>query len=119
MTTATLRLEAQLTDTASVQQVERLQAVLGAGNADLLRSALQLMDWCVSQVRQGRQIASVSDSGSVVREFSMPLFERARAHGRLLVSTDAFDQMTHLVENPPAPTAALRKLMSSDRAKGR
>ena len=116
MSATTLRLEAQITDAAGVQQVERLQAMLGAGNADLLRNALQLMDWCVSQVRQGRQIASVSESGAV-RELSMPILERARAHDRLLFNADAFAQVTQLIDNPPAPTAALRKLMTNKKAR--
>ena len=85
MRATTLRLEAQISDPAGVQQVELLRAVLGAGNADLLRDSLQLMDWCVAQVREGRQIASVPSSGAV-RELSMPTLARARApamhHGK-------------------------------------
>jgi hypothetical protein len=113
MSATTLRLEAQITDSAGVQQVERLQALLGAGNAELLRNALQLMDWCVAQVRQGRQIASVTESGSV-RELSMPILERARTHDRLMLAADAFDQVVHLVDTPPAPTDELRALMAGD-----
>lgn len=108
----TLRLEAELRDAPSIQRVERLQALLGAGNAELLRNALDLMDWCVGQVRQGRQIASVTETGAT-REFTMPLLERAREQDRMLVSAAAFQQISHLVANPPAPTAALRKLMSA------
>ncbi len=109
---STLRLEAELRDAPSIQRVVRLQAVLGAGNAELLRNALDLLDWCVSQVRLGRQIASVSETG-VTREFTMPILERAREQNRIMVSASAFSQITHLLDNPPEPTAALRVLMAT------
>ena len=112
MSTSTLRLEAQISDPAGIQQVERLRALLGTGNSDLLRDSLQLMDWCVTQIRQGRQIASVTSAGAV-RELSMPTLERARAHDRLFLDPDAFDQMVRLIDTPSAPTDALRDLMAS------
>ncbi len=34
---------------------------------------------------------------------------------RLILEAKAFDRLVSLVENPPAPTAALRKLMRGDR----
>ncbi len=104
-----LRLEATLSDPTDVEQVERLQAVLKTGNADLIRNALQLMDWCVGQVRQGRHIASVTADGAV-REFDMPVLERARTTTRLTVSDAAYSQMMALIQSPPEPTAALRDL---------
>lgn len=111
MSGTTLRLEAQIADPAGVQQVERLQTVLGVGNAELLRNALQLLDWSVTQVRNGRQIASVTESGSV-RELSMPILERARVHDRVALGAEAFEEVTRLVANPPEPTDALRGLMA-------
>jgi len=107
----TLRLEATLNDPADVEQVERLQAVLKTGNAELIRNALQLMDWCVGQVRQGRQIASVTAEGAV-REFDMPVLERARTTSRLSVSDAAYSRMMALIAYPPEPTPALRELFA-------
>jgi len=106
-----LRLEATFNDATEVEQVERLQAVLRTGNAELIRNALQLMDWCVSQVRQGRHIASVADDGAV-REFDMPVLERARTTNRVSVSDAAYSQMMALIEHPPEPTAGLRDLFA-------
>lgn len=106
-----LRLEATFNDATDVEQVERLQAVLKTGNAELIRNALQLMDWCVRQVRQGRHIASVTDDGAV-REFDMPVLERARATNRISVSDAAYSQMMALIQNPPEPTAGLRELFA-------
>ena len=103
-----LRLEVILNDPADVEQVERLQAVLRTGNADLIRNALQLMDWCVGQIRQGRHIASVTEEGAV-RELDMPVLERARSTDRLRVTDAAYSRMMELIENPPEQTAALRE----------
>ncbi|MDQ8153692.1 MAG: DUF1778 domain-containing protein [Gemmatimonadota bacterium] len=118
MRTTTLRMEAHINDPAGVQQVERLRAVLGAGNAELLRESLQLLDWCVTQVREGRQIASVTDTGSL-RELSMPTLERARAQARMQLPPEAFAQVTRLLDQPPAPTDALRDLMAGRTAAAR
>ncbi len=60
----------------------------------------------------GRQIASVSESGAT-REFTIPILERARELNRIAASADAFSQITHLLDNPPRPTAALRALMAT------
>ena len=106
-----LRLEATLNDPTDIEQVERLQAVLRTGNADLIRNALQLMDWCVGQIRQGRHIASVTEEGAV-RELDMPVLERARSIDRLRVTDAAYTRMMALIENPPEPTAALRELFA-------
>lgn len=111
MATIPLRLEAQIADPLGVQQVERLRAILGAGNADLLRDALALLDWSVSQVREGRQIASVSPTG-VVREFSMPTLERARARDRILLDAEGYARVTALLDDTPPPTEALRQLVA-------
>jgi hypothetical protein len=93
-----LRLEATLNDPADVEQVERLQAVLRTSNADLIRNALQLLDWCVGQIRQGRHIASVTEDGAV-RELDMPVFERARSTDRLRVTDAAYSSMMQLIDS--------------------
>jgi hypothetical protein len=110
-----LRLEAVLNDPADVEQVERLRAVLNTGNAELIRNSLQLMDWCVAQVRQGRHITSVTEDGKM-REFDMPVLERARMISQLPVSDEAYTRILGLIESPPAPTAALRELFARPRA---
>ncbi|MEO8480266.1 MAG: hypothetical protein ABI542_11615 [Gemmatimonadota bacterium] len=107
----TLRIEAELNDTTSIQQVERLKALLGAGNSELIRNALLLLDWTVGQVAEGRQLASVSD-GSVAREFSMPLLERARGHTRVSLETAAFGRLVEALRDPPEPSEALRALVA-------
>lgn len=92
---------------------------LDTGNADLFRGALDVLDWCVRQVQEGRRIASVDPSKSMdgMREFSSPLLDAARHEDtgvpwapRVLHGA-AFDRVMQLVESPPEPTPALRRLM--------
>ncbi|MDZ4259805.1 MAG: DUF1778 domain-containing protein [Gemmatimonadales bacterium] len=113
--TTSMRLEAELTDSASIHQVQRLRAYLNSGNADLIRNALMLLDWAVTQVAEGRQLASVGPANSAVREFSMPVLERARMSSRLSLSPDAFERMIETLEHPSAPTEALRSLLATRR----
>jgi hypothetical protein len=95
---------------------------LHTGNADLFRGALDVLDWCVRQVQEGRRIASIDPTKSMdgVREFSSPLLEAARHEDLddpwvprvLLLHGEAFDRVVQLIESPPEPTPALRQLMA-------
>jgi hypothetical protein len=116
----TPRLDASLTDPPTVQRAQRLMALLQAGNAELFRGALDILEWCVKQVREGRHIASLDETGDVARarEFSSPLLEAARQDDRRLeLHAEAFDRVTQLLEAPPQPTPALRELMAETYAR--
>lgn len=83
------------------------------GDADLIRSAMLLMDWCSDQVLEGRAIASIAEDGSV-REFSMPALEAARAHLRITLSEEALNVVLQDLAKPAEPTDALRELLASN-----
>ncbi|CAN5771497.1 hypothetical protein BH11GEM1_BH11GEM1_33780 [soil metagenome] len=53
------RLDTSVSDTATVQKAQRLMSVLNTGNADLFRGALDVFDWCVRQVQEGRHIGAI------------------------------------------------------------
>lgn len=110
------RLDASVTDAPTVQKAQRLMAVLDAGNADLFRGALDVLDWCVRQVQEGRHIASVMENGGVARELSTPLLDTARRHNRIVLHTEAFDQVVKLLDRPAQPTPALRDLLAESYA---
>lgn len=120
MTTRAKRLDTSVTDSPTVEKAQRLMTVLDTGNADLYRGALDVFDWCVRQVQEGRHIASIDDSGDVARarELSTPMLDAARRHksnertGRIVLHGEAFDQVTQLLERPAQPTPALRALMA-------
>lgn len=116
----TQRLDTSVTDAPTVEKAQRLMAVLGTGNADLYRGALDVFDWCVRQRQEGRHIASIDESGNVVREreLSTPLLEAAaritptERSGHIVLHGEAFDQVTELLDRPAQPTPALRALMA-------
>jgi hypothetical protein len=110
-TNGAVRLDATLTDRPTVERAERLMALLHTGNADLFRGALDVFDWCVRQVQDGRRIASLGDTGDT-REFSTPLLEAARQEDRRIpLHGEAFDRVAELIAAPPKPTADLRELL--------
>ncbi len=93
---------------------------LHTGNADLFRGALDVLDWCVREVKEGRRIGSIDPSKNVdgVREFSSPLLDAARHEGMeepwapRVLHGEAFDRVVQLIESPAEPTPALRQLMA-------
>ena len=106
------RLDTSVSDTATVQKAQRLMSVLNTGNADLFRGALDVFDWCVRQVQEGRHIGAIDESGHMTRELVTPLLEAARDHGRITLDSDAFNQIVQVLERPAQPTPALRELMA-------
>lgn len=109
-----VRLDTSVTDRPTVERAHRLMAMLHAGNTDLFRGALDVFEWCVHQVQEGRHIASLDESGDVARarELSTPLLEAARRHDRITLHAEAFDRVVTLLDAPPEPTPALRQLMA-------
>lgn len=105
------RLDTSVTDAPTVDKASRLMAMLDTGNADLFRGALDVFDWCVRQVREGRHIVATDDSGRSI-ELATPLLEAARGRDRIVLGAAAFDEVVRLVERAPAPTAELRELMA-------
>lgn len=110
--TAMKRLDTSVTDAPTVQKATRLMAVLDTGNADLYRGALDVFEWCVRQVQEGRHIMATDEVGRAPVELSTPLLEAARGHGRLVLHAEAFDEVVRVLERPAEPTDALRELMA-------
>ena len=106
------RLDTSVSDARTVQKAQRLMSVLNTGNADLYRGALDVFDWCVRQVQEGRHIGAIDESGHMTRQLVTPLLEAARDHGRITLHSDAFDQIVQVLERPAEPTRALRELMA-------
>ncbi len=109
------RLDTSVSDAPTIEQAYQLMSQLDIGNADLYRNAVELMSWCVREVRDGRRIASIDEDGKSIREVSMPIMNPARVQKRILVSDEGMQQIVHLIENPPEPTQALRDLMARTR----
>lgn len=113
----TPRLDTSVTDAPTINKAQRLMATLHAGNADLFRGALDLLDWCVREVQEGRRIASIDPRDDIprARQFSTPLLEAARSNDhahRIELHAEAFDQIVQLLDTPVEPTDALRALMA-------
>lgn len=111
------RLDTSVTDAQTVQKAQRLMTALNTGNADLYRGALDVFDWCVQQVQEGRHIMATDENGQPARELVTPLLGAAREHRRILLHADAFNQIVEIFERPAEPTPALRDLMAEAYAK--
>lgn len=111
-----MRLETTITDRPDIERIEYLQRVLDASNASLLRDAVLVYAWAVSERLAGRRIASVGATGPV-REYTSPFLERATwlSRERIQVSPEGFARVAEMVRKPPAPTPELRDLMSSSK----
>ncbi len=109
------RLDTSVSDAPTIEQAHHLMAQLQIGNADLYRNAVELFGWCVREVQEGRRIASVDHAGQPVREVAMPIMNPARVSRYIVVSGEGAQQIAHLLDNPPAPTEALRALMARTR----
>lgn len=114
--TMSARLDASVTDAPTVQKAQRLMALLHTGNADLFRGALDVLDWCVRQVQEGRHVASVDDRGGMTRELSAPLLDAVRPPERMELHAEAFDRVVEILQQPAEPTPALRELMAAAHA---
>lgn len=108
-----MRLETTINDSADAAQVEWLNSTLRTKTAELVRDAIMVLGWAVREVSAGRRIASVDSQGNNVREFTSPLLERAGwiVRERLVLEPESTERIAELVQNPPAPNAALRELM--------
>ncbi len=106
-----MRIETNIKERADIEQVERIQALLETGTAEMLRNALYIFAWAVEETMAGRRLASVDASGARVREMVNPLLERARRTGVYNLEPEGFHRVWELIENPPPPTDALLSLM--------
>ena len=108
-----MRLETTITDRPDMERIEYLQQVLDVSNASLLREAVLVYAWAVSEKLAGRRIASVGSSGPV-REFTSPFLERASwlSRERIQLSPEGLMRVAQMVQEPPEPTRELRELMS-------
>ena len=109
-----MRLETTITDRPDIERVEYLQRVLDASNASLLRDAVLVYAWAVSEALAGRRIASLGATGPA-REYTSPFLERATwlSRERIQLSPEGFAHVADMVQNPPAPTPELRDLMTN------
>jgi hypothetical protein len=107
------RLDTSVTDAPTLARATRLMAVLETGNADLYRTALSVLEWCVLQAKRGRHIMATDASGHPAVELSTPLLDSVRLDSDSIRLDDpAFDAVVRILETRPAPTPALRALMS-------
>ena len=110
------RLDTSVTDALTIQKAQRLMTRLQVGNADLYRFALDALDWCVRQRQEGRQIASLGPTNTMVRELSAPYLESAALDDRVVyLDGAAFDQIVSLGDANTPPPATLRALMNEAR----
>ena len=110
------RLDTSVTDALTIQKAQRLMARLQVGNADLYRYALDALDWCVRQRQEGRQIASLGPTNTMVRELSAPYLDAAALDDRVVyLDGAAFDQIVSLGDANTPPPATLLALMNEAR----
>lgn len=106
--------EIQSKDAAILQSLMRDLEI--QSNAELLAQTLAITHWLVSERRQGRKIASISEEGSI-RELVAPLLERAAPeHGLPYVeirwTPEQLAELAALLSaEPPEPTPKLARLM--------
>jgi len=111
-----MRLETTITDRADIERVLYLQHLLDAPGAALVREALLVYGWAVSEVQAGRKLASVEPFGTTVREFASPLLDRVSwtARERIELSPEALRAIGEAVRRPAEPTAELAELMQGE-----
>ena len=110
------RLDTSVTDALTIQKAQRLMTRLQVGNADLYRYALDALDWCVRQRQEGRQIASLGPTNTMVRELSAPYLDAAALDDRVVyLDGAAFDQIVSLGDANTPPPATLLALMNEAR----
>lgn len=63
-----------------VAEIKSLMSDIGAeSNRDLFNNALTLLEWAVTEVKNGNTIASINESSRVYRELQMPALNIASA----------------------------------------
>ena len=109
-----MRLETTITDRHDIERLEHLQRTLEASNASLLRDAVLVYVWAVSECLAGCRIASFDATGPA-REYTSPFLERATwlSRERIQLSPEGFAHVADMVRHPPAPTPELRDLTNS------
>jgi len=91
----------------------RLMETLGTGNAELYRTALSVLEWCVLQAKRGRHVMATDDGGRPAVELSTPLLDAVRTEARhIQLEATAFDTVVRILDRPPEPTPALRALLA-------
>lgn len=111
----TERLQASL-PTFSMKELARLSEEFGVDKSMVVQEALSLFSKAALEARQGSKLAFLSASApGVVREFSTPLLSHLEQTAHLgpeeITLPDAdFDRVVATLDEPAAPTAALRAL---------
>ena len=104
-------------DHPTVELAQRLMDDLDLDEAALFTRALETLDWCIKAAAEGRSIVSIdrSGDGSDARELPLPpldfAWEPYHQVRHITLDDEAFDRVTHLVDERPTPTQALRDLM--------
>ena len=113
-----MRVEATVPD-ARAQALTELADDLGLSRSQVIDEALALFLKAVAEMRRGRRLVSMGQSGAEpVCEIITPTLaqlEWTAQRQSLKLPQEAVAQITDLVEHPPEPTPALRKLMASAR----
>lgn len=111
------RLDTSVTDAPTLARATRLMETLESGNADLYRTALSVLEWCVEQAKRGRHIMATDESGHPAIELSSPHLDAVRMDSdRIKLEAAAFDAVVRILDKPAEPTPALRELMAGHRA---
>jgi hypothetical protein len=111
----TERLQASL-PLFSMKELTRLSEEFGIDKSTVIQEALSLFFKATLEAKQGSRIAFLPASASgVVREFSTPLLTHMEQYARagpeeITLPDRDFDRVVESLDEPAAPTSALREL---------
>ncbi|RYG91084.1 hypothetical protein EU803_08255 [Loktanella sp. IMCC34160] len=67
-----------------IHEIKALMKDIGAdSNRELFNNALTLLEWAVSEVKNGNTIASINEANQVYRELQMPALNAAATRAKL------------------------------------
>lgn len=113
-----MRIEATIPDPSS-ERLTQLAGELGVTKSQIVEEALALFTKAVLEARRGNRLAIVEAASNrpicEVVSPSLSQVEWTLHRERIVMAPRAIKKIQELIENPPKPTAALRKLMRKAR----
>lgn len=114
-----MRVEATVPESRGEALVE-LAHQLGLTRSQIIDEALALFLKAVVEVRRGRRVVTIEATGSAPAcEMSTPtltMLEWAAQRETIEISPEAMAKVADLVESPPPPTPALKRVLSRRKA---
>lgn len=114
-----MRVEATLPESRGEALVELAQQ-LGLTRSQIIDEALALFLKAVVEVRRGRRVVTIEPAGTTPAcEMSTPtltMLEWAGQRPTIDLSPEAMAKVADLVESPPPPTTALKRVLSRRKA---